>query len=106
MVESRRVADDECWHCEVRYKDRRRGKVCFMHRPDAAVRIAERLISIEIEHDRSKARRRLLGILEMYAELCRGDDAPFRGASTSPVAMTSTTSCAAWRRMADLRIGL
>ena len=63
----------------MRYKDRRRGKVSFMHRPDAAVRIAERLISIEIEHDRSKVRRRLLGILEMCAELCRGDDAPFRG---------------------------
>jgi len=65
----------------VRYKDRRRGKVSFMHRPDAAVRIAERLAdSIEIEHDRSKARRRLVGILEMYAELCRsGDDAPFWG---------------------------
>ena len=73
------VADDECWQCEVRYKDRRRGKVSFMHRPDAAVRVAERLISIEIEHDRSKARRRPLGILEMYAELCRGDDAPVRG---------------------------
>jgi hypothetical protein len=73
------VADDECWHCEVHYKDRRHGKVSFMHRPDAAVRIAEQLIPIEIEHDRSKTRRRLLGILEMYAELCSGDDAPFWG---------------------------
>jgi len=71
------VAEDEYWHCEVRYEDRR-GTVRVAHRPDLAVQISQRLIAIEIELGH-KPRGRLLGTLQMYRELCDGDDAPFSG---------------------------
>jgi hypothetical protein len=73
----REIAQDPFWRRDVRYQDRR-GTVRVTHRPDLGVRVAGRPAAIEVELQR-KVRARLVGILRMYAELSRGEDAPFSG---------------------------
>lgn len=73
----REIARDEFWRWTGRYSDHR-GTVQFTHRPDLGVQLARRVAAIEIELQR-KTRRRLTGILRMYADYSDGAEALLGG---------------------------
>ncbi len=73
----RQVRDSDFWRGEVSYRDRR-GTARVTHRPDLGVRVDGKPAAVEVELQR-KPRARLLGILEMYAQLTSGEDAPLAG---------------------------
>jgi hypothetical protein len=73
----RQVKDSDFWRREVTYRDRR-GTARVTHRPDLGVRVDGRPAAVEVELHR-KPRARLLGILQMYADLTDGADAPLAG---------------------------
>ncbi|HEY5198707.1 MAG TPA: hypothetical protein VIJ51_16930 [Solirubrobacteraceae bacterium] len=73
----RQVKDSDFWRREVTYRDRR-GTARVTHRPDLGVRVDGKPAAVEVELQR-KPRARLLGILQMYAELTQGEDGPLAG---------------------------
>jgi hypothetical protein len=73
----REILEDAFWRRDVRYRDRR-GTARITHRPDLGLQVAGRPAAIEVELQR-KTRRRLIGILSMYAEHSDGDNAPLYG---------------------------
>lgn len=70
----RHVADDDFWRQDLHYQDHR-GTVRMTHRPDLGVIMPLGPIAVEVELQR-KMRKRLLGIIMMYAQLTEGDDSP------------------------------